>query len=164
MVMIGTALPQSLSPARASAVPEQQRYDPRTRALIEGPIAATLIRLAAPNVLVMLAQTSVGLVETYFVGKLGTDPLAGVALVFPVVMLMQMMSAGAMGGGMSSAIARALGGGRRADADALALHAVIIGLLFGVIFTIAVLLGGDALYAVTGGSGGSLAAAKLTRP
>ena len=159
MVMIGTALPQSLSPARASAVPEQQRYDPRTRALIEGPIAATLIRLAAPNVLVMLAQTSVGLVETYFVGKLGTDPLAGVALVFPVVMLMQMMSAGAMGGGMSSAIARALGGGRRADADALALHAVIIGLLFGVIFTIAVLLGGDALYAVMGGSGGSLAAA-----
>ena len=141
------------------AAPEQPRYDPRTRALIEGPIAATLIRLAAPNVLVMLAQTSVGLVETYFVGKLGTDALAGVALVFPVVMLMQMMSAGAMGGGMSSAIARALGGGRRADANALALHAVIIGLLFGLIFTIAVLLGGDRLYAAMGGSGGSLAAA-----
>jgi Na+-driven multidrug efflux pump len=58
------------------AAPPQPRYDPRTRALIEGPIAATLIRLAAPNVLVMLAQTSVGLVETYFVGKLGTDALA----------------------------------------------------------------------------------------
>src|SRR5215470_13089852 len=141
------------------AAPEQPRYDPRTRVLIEGPIAPTLIRLAAPNVLVMLAQTSVGLVETYFVGKLGTDALAGVALVFPVVMLMQMMSAGAMGGGMSSAIARALGGGRRADANALALHAVIIGLLFGLIFTIAVLLGGDRLYAAMGGSGGSLAAA-----
>src|SRR6516225_12306487 len=152
-----TGTEQSQFPEHAA--PEQPRYDPRTRALIEGPIAATLIRLAAPNVLVMLAQTSVGLVETYFVGKLGTDALAGVALVFPVVMLMQMMSAGAMGGGMSSAIARALGGGRRADADALALHAVIIGLLFGVIFTIAVLLGGDALYAVMGGSGGSLAAA-----
>jgi len=130
------------SPAKPAA-PEQPRYDPRTRVLIEGPIAPTLVRLAAPNVLVMLAQTSVGLVETYFVGKLGTDALAGVALVFPVVMLMQMMSAGAMGGGMSSAIARALGGSRRADANALVLHAVIIGLLFGVIFTIAVLLGGD---------------------
>ena len=155
--MISAALLQSRSPARAA--PEAPRYDPRTRGLIEGPIAATLIRLAAPNMLVMLAQTSVGLVETYFVGKLGTDPLAGVALVFPVVMLMQMMSAGAMGGGMSSAIARALGGGRRADADALALHAVVIGLLFGLIFTIAVLLGGNALYAVMGGSGSSLAAA-----
>ena len=104
-----------LPPARA----EKIAYDPRTRALIEGPIAATLIRLAAPNMLVMLAQTSVGLVETYFVGKLGTDALAGVALVFPLLMLMQMMSAGAMGGGISSAIARALGAGRRDDADAL---------------------------------------------
>src|ERR1043166_8072002 len=128
------------------AAPEAPRYDPRTRALIEGPIAATLIRLAAPNVLVMLAQTSVGLVETYFVGKLGTDALAGVALVFPLVMLMQMMSAGAMGGGISSAIARALGAGRRADADALALHALVIALVFGAAFTIALLAGGRALY------------------
>lgn len=141
------------------AAPKEPRYDPRTRALIEGPIAATLIRLAAPNVLVMLAQTSVGLVETYFVGKLGTDALAGVALVFPVVMLMQMMSAGAMGGGISSAIARALGSDRRADADALAVHALIIGLGFGLLFTTAVLLGGNALYAAMGGSGSSLAAA-----
>src|SRR6516164_2440116 len=135
------------------------RYDLRTRALIEGPIALTLIQLAAPNILVMLAQSSVGLVETYFIGKLGTDALAGVALVFPVVMLMQMMSAGAMGGGMSSAVARALGAGRRADANALGLHALIIGLGFGLIFTIALRLGGDRLYTVMGGSGGSLAAA-----
>ena len=135
------------------------RYDLRTRALIEGPIALTLIQLAAPNILVMLAQSSVGLVETYFIGKLGTDALAGVALVFPVVMLMQMMSAGAMGGGMSSAVARALGAGRRADANALGLHALIIGLGFGLIFTIALRLEGERLYMVMGGSGGSLAAA-----
>ena len=76
--------------------------------------------------LVMVAQSSVGLIETYWVGKLGTDALAGVALVFPVLMLMQMMSAGAMGGGISSAIARALGAGRRDDADALVLHALAI--------------------------------------
>ena len=65
-----------------------------------------------------MVQASTGLIETYFIGKLGTDALAGVALVFPGVMLMQMMSAGAMGGGVSSAIARALGAGRREDADA----------------------------------------------
>jgi putative MATE family efflux protein len=138
---------------------EPPRYDPRTRALIEGPIAVTLLRLATPNMLVMLAQASVGLVETYFVGKLGTDPLAGVALVFPVVMLMQMMSSGAVGGGISSAIARALGGGRRADADALALHALVIALVFGLGFTVALLSGGGWLYAAMGGSGASLAAA-----
>ena len=147
------------TPAAEAPAPEKPHYDPRTRALIEGPIAATLVRLAAPNMLVMLAQTSVGLIETYFVGKLGTDALAGVALVFPVVMLMQMMSAGAMGGGISSAIARALGAGRRADADALALHALVIAIVFGFAFTIALLFGGRALYTLMGGSGGSLAAA-----
>ena len=148
------------SPPRRQAVGAAKRdYDKRTLALIEGPIAATLVRLAAPNVLVMLAQASVGLIEIYFIGRLGTDALAGVALVFPVVMLRQMMSAGAMGGGISSAIARALGGGRRTDADALVLHAIVIALAFGLAFSVALLAGGPRLYAAMGGSGASLAAA-----
>ena len=107
-------------------LPRTRRFDPRTRLLLEGSIVGTLLRLAAPNILVMFVQAAVGLIETYFIAKLGTDALAGVALVFPVLMLMQMMSAGAMGGGISSAIARALGGGRRADADALVLHALAV--------------------------------------
>src|SRR5437016_7600337 len=135
------------------------RFDARTRVLLEGPIVSTLLRLATPNVVVMFVQASVGLIETYFVGWLGTDALAGVALVFPLVMLMQMMSAGAMGGGISSAIARALGAGRRADADALTLHALAIAIVFGLIFMLGVLAGGPALYAAMGGSGPSLAAA-----
>src|SRR6478609_90259 len=116
--------------------------DPRTRVLLEAPTTSTLLRLAIPNMLVMLAQAAAGLIETYFIGKLGTDALAGVALVFPVVMLMQMMSSGAMGGGIASAIARALGARRRDDANALVLHAVLIALGFGLAFMAAVLLGG----------------------
>src|SRR5262245_14825955 len=135
------------------------RFDARTRVLLEGPIVSTLLRLATPNVLVMFVQASVGLIETYFVGKLGTDALAGVVLVFPVLMLMQMMSAGAMGGGIASAIARALGARRRADADALALHALAIAVVFGLGFTGAVLGGGRWLYTVMGGRDASLAAA-----
>lgn len=146
-------------PLAVAEAPQRTGFDPRTRALIEGPIAATLIRLAAPNMLVMLAQSSVGLVETYFVGKLGTDALAGVALVFPLLMLMQMMSAGAMGGGISSAIARALGGGRRADAEALVPHALAIAFFFGLAFTVVLLGGGRWLYAAMGGSGAALSAA-----
>src|SRR5437016_7038560 len=134
-------------------------FDARTRLLLEGPIVSTLLRLATPNVLVMFVQASVGLIGTAFIGKLGTEALAGVALVFPVVMLMQMMSAGAMGGGISSAIARALGAGRRADADALVLHALAISVLFGLGFMLAVLGGGPWLYRTLGGSGTSLAAA-----
>ncbi len=161
MSSVGLAAAEPPLAVAAAAAPDKPKYDPRTRALIDGPIAATLVRLAAPNMLVMLAQTSVGLVETYFVGKLGTDALAGVALVFPLLMLMQMMSAGAMGGGISSAIARALGGGRRADANALALHAVAIALGFGLAFTVGLLGGGRWLYSAMGGSGASLDAALI---
>jgi putative MATE family efflux protein len=127
--------------------------------LLEAPIAPTLLRLGAPNVLVMFAQASVGLIETYFVGRLGTDALAGVAMVFPVIMLMQMMSAGAIGGGIASAIARALGAQRRADADSLVLHALIVSLGFGIVFMLAALLGGRWLYTLMGGSGAALEAA-----
>lgn len=133
--------------------------DTRTRELLEGPIAKTLLRLTAPNTVVMAVQASVGLIETYFIGKLGTDALAGVALVFPVMMLMQMMSAGAMGGGISSSIARALGAGRRAEADALSLHALAIAVIFGLSFMLALLGGGRWLYAAMGGRGAALDAA-----
>ena len=132
-----------------------EALNPRTRMLLEAPIAPTLLRLAAPNVLVMLAQAGVGLIETYFVGKLGTDALAGMALVFPVVMLMQMTSAGAMGGGIASAIARALGARRRDDADALVLHSLVIAAVFSLIFTVGVVGGGRWLYTRMGGTGGS---------
>src|SRR3989441_146273 len=135
------------------------RFDLRTRLLLEGPIVGTLLRLATPNVLGMFVQAAVRLIETYFVAKLGTDALAGVALVFPVLMLMQMMSAGAVGGGIMSAIARALGAGRRADADALVFHALAIAVSFGLVFMLAVLGGGRWLYGALGGRGASLAAA-----
>ena len=154
------ALPRAaLSPVLVASSPPEGRFDPRTRLLLEAPIGATLLKLAAPNVLVMFVQASVGLIETYFVGWLGTDALAGVALVFPLVMLMQMMSAGAMGGGISSAVARSLGGGRRADADALALHALAIAGVFGLLFMAGALVGGRWLYTAMGGSGATLAAA-----
>jgi MATE family, multidrug efflux pump len=83
--------------------------------------------------------------------------------VFPVLMLMQMMSAGAMGGGISSAIARALGGGRRADADALVLHALAVAIVFGLLFMLTLLGGGGWLYRAMGGSGASLTAALTSR-
>lgn len=129
--------------------------DARAR-LLEGPILATLLRLSVPNIALVGAQLAVNIAETYFVGRLGTQALAGVSLVFPVVMLMQMMSAGAMGGGISSAIARALGGHRQADAEALAWHAVLIALALGAGFTIGALVFGPSLYRLLGGDGATL--------
>src|SRR5271154_6791883 len=132
--------------ATTVAAPRAAALNPRTHTLLHGAIVPTLLRMAWPNVVVMLAQASTGLIETWFVARLGTDALAGMALVFPGFMMMQMLSAGAMGGGISSAIARALGGGRRDDADALVLHAIIINLALGLTFSALVLSFGRGLY------------------
>ncbi|MDA8446941.1 MATE family efflux transporter [Paracidovorax valerianellae] len=133
--------------------------DPRTRRMLEAPLAPLMLRMAAPNVLIMVAQASAGLIETWFIGRLGTDALAGMALVFPIVMLMQMTSAGAMGGAIASAIARALGRRDRAAAESLAWAGLVIAVAFGLFFTVVLWWGGAALYRSMGGEGASLAAA-----
>ena len=144
-----------------SATTAEATLSPHTRVLLHGAIVPTLLRLAWPNILVMVAQAATGLIETYWVARLGTDALAGMALVFPGFMLMQMLSGGAIGGGISSAVARALGGGRRDDANALVLHAVVINVALGVLTGGLVLILGAPLYRALGGVEGSLAAALI---
>src|SRR5438128_904037 len=139
------AVVQPVPPVRITPA-ESRPLDPRTRVLLEAPIAGILLRLAWPNIAVMRAQASTGLIETWWVSRLGVDALAGIALVFPLFMMMQMLSAGAMGGGISSAVARALGGGRRDDADALVWHAIVTNVAIGSVFSALVLAFGPALY------------------
>jgi putative MATE family efflux protein len=131
----------------------------RQEAMLHGPIAATILALAGPTVAVLVIQTAVGVAETFYVGFLGTSAIAGVAVVFPVLMLMTMMSNGGIGGGVAAAVARALGAGRREDADALATHAIVIALVFGALFTAAALGFGPAIYAALGAHGPALKAA-----
>ena len=80
--------------------------------------------------------------ETSYIGRLGVESLAAIALVFPCVMLTMTMSGGAMGGGVASAIARALGAGDRERASTLATHALLIGLCFGLTFMLGMLIFG----------------------
>jgi MATE family, multidrug efflux pump len=124
--------------------------------ILHAPIAPTLARLAAPGIALALFQTAVSVSDTYFVGKLGTDALAGLALVFPMVMLLGMMSAGAMGGGVSSAVARALGGGNADGARQLVVHALLIALGGGLAFTLLLVGLGRGLYLLLGGRGAAL--------
>jgi putative MATE family efflux protein len=127
-----------------------------TQHLTQAPITPTLLRLSAPGLLLVAFQSMVSVGDTYFIGRLGTAPLAGLALVFPLVMLLQMTSAGAMGGGVSSAIARALGAGDAARARRLVVHALIIALGMAAAFTLLVLAFAQPLYRLLGGEGETL--------
>ena len=120
------------------------------------PILPTIWRLSLPNMVAMLAGALVTIAETSYIGRLGTFPLAGMALVFPMVMLQQMISAGAMGGGISSAISRAIGAGENHKANQLVLHAMWISLGLGVFYSFLFLVWGRDIFAFIGGSGVAL--------
>lgn len=146
----------SAAAATAAAVPAAPERGREVRRLLDGPILATLLKLAAPNVMAMVLTVAVGIAETYYIGRLGTTPLAAMALVFPFAMLTQMMSSGAMGGGVSSAVARALGAGDAKRAAALAMHATLIGAAAGLAYSAVFLLFGPVFYRALGGSGAVL--------
>lgn len=126
---------------------------PSRNPLLEGPILRTLLWLAWPNIIALTAGTCVVIAETSYIGRLGTESLAAMALVFPFVILTMTMSGGAMGGGVSSAIARALGAGDRERASLLAAHALLIGIGFGLVFMLGMLIFGPTLLEKLGGRG-----------
>ena len=159
MQLPGAALPSPaptvpVAPSLPPAAPP-----PAANPLLTGPILPTLLRLAVPNVLSMTMAVLVGIAETWYIGLLGTEPLAAMALVFPFAMLTGMMSAGAMGGGVSSAISRALGAGDLARANTLAQHAAVIGAGAGAVYTVLIIAAGPWLYHLLGGRAEVLAQA-----
>ena len=121
--------------------------------LLRDAILPTLLRLSVPNMVAMGMAVLVAVAETYYVGRLGTPALAAMALVFPFAMLTQMMSNGAMGSGVSSAISRALGAGDKDKASALAVHAIVIGGVVGLLYSLLFVLCGAVFYRWLGGQG-----------
>jgi Na+-driven multidrug efflux pump len=154
---LATFCPAS-SPTTAASPTAVRPVAARTKLLLEGPVLSTLLRLAAPNILNLLAIAGVITFDGLFVGRLGPDALAGVSLAFPFVMLIQRTAASGMGGGVSSAIARALGSGKRDVADALAFHTFILAIALAAAFSTVLLLGAPLIFRCMGGDGATLAA------
>src|ERR1700742_2488685 len=164
-----TAAPGSLSLDATSGAGDTQGHpeakpaktgNEQTRAaILTGPILPTLLKLALPTMVVLVAQTAVNIAEGYYVGFLGTDALAGVAMVFPVFMLMTMMSNGGLGSGVAASVARAVGAGNKKDADALVLHALVLAVIVGAAFMFGAIKGGPILYRALGGRAEALEAA-----
>src|SRR5437899_6181604 len=151
--------PPSFSPTVATRPAAARPVAARTKLLLERPVLSTLLRLAAPNVLNLLAIAGMITFDGLFLGRLGADALAGVSLAFPFVMLMQHAANGGVGGGVSSAIARALGAGRRERADALVHHTCLLALALAALFSTTMLLGAPYVFRWMGGQGEVLSAA-----
>src|SRR5712691_10084698 len=139
--------PPSLAAAKHVAPPTAAR----TKLLLEGPILPTLLRLAAPNVMNLLAFAGVITFDGFFLGRIGTDALAGASLAFPWVMLVLQTTNSGMGTGVSSAVARALGAGRRDRADDLVFHAFLLAIALAAIFSTTMLLGAPFMFRWMGG-------------
>ena len=130
-----------------------------TQRILEAPIAMVLWRLATPNVFAVATLTAVTLADAWYVGQLGTAALASLALVFPFLTLTQMMAGGAIGGGITSSVARALGAGSSDRAESTAWHAVLIATAMSVIYMIVLGLFARPIFQLLGGEGAALSGA-----
>jgi putative MATE family efflux protein len=127
--------------------------DQRTQQLLTAPAMPLLLSMSAPNSVAFLIQAAVSMAEVWFIGRLGSASLAAIALVFPLLMLFQTLSGGAMGGAVASAIARALGAGDQQRAETLIWHALALAAMGAVALLVVFLLAGSEFLRFLGGSG-----------
>jgi putative MATE family efflux protein len=125
----------------------------RTHAMLNEPPLRLLLQMTAPNTLAFTLQACVNLAEIYMIGRLGTEALAAIALVFPLLILVQTMSGGPLGGAITASIARALGNGHRDNAERLVWHAIYGALIGAATFFILFVLFGRQLLMLLGGEG-----------
>src|SRR5579872_22955 len=145
------SIPATAMAAPAAASAATRPVAARTKLLLEGPVFTTLLRLAAPNVLNLVAFVGVIIFDGFFLGKIGTSALAGASLAFPWIMIMLQTTNSGMGAGVSSAVARALGAGQRERADELTFHAFLLALALAAIFSAVMLLAAPRLFGWMGG-------------
>ena len=106
------------------------------RDLTTGPVWRELAVIAGPMVFGLAAVLSVGLVDTFFVSKLGTQQLAALSFAFPVTVVMTGLCIG-LGAGAASVVSREIGAGDEDCARRMALHSMLLGILTLVAVSIA---------------------------
>jgi putative MATE family efflux protein len=151
--------------ATAGVFPEERREHmtctiaplaPRTRLLLAAPVLSALLRLSAPNLAEALARVTFLTADAVFVSWLGSDALAAVSIVFPLLLMFQSSTASGFGAGVSASIGRALGAGAHERARALAGTAVALALTAAITTTAFFVLLGPTLYHGMGARGRTL--------
>jgi len=96
------------------------------RDLTQGSVGIKLLGLAGPMMFGIAAVLSVQLVDTFFVGRLGTDPLAALSFAFPVALTLTSLAIG-LAAGTASVVARGIGRGRLRTVQRRATDALVLG-------------------------------------
>lgn len=144
------------NPTIAAAMPRAGSQISNVQRSLEGSIPGVLLRFAVPSLLQILIQSAVAIVEIFLLSRLGTDALAGISAVFPIVTLFVAVTTVGMGGAVSSAVARSLGARNVPEAEAVAMHAILLCLVFGMISAAVLIFFGPEIYGALGATGEAL--------
>lgn len=120
-----------------------------SRDLTQGSISKTLFSLAGPMMLGIVAMVSVSIIDTYFVGKLGTQELTALSFTFPVAMAVTSIAIG-LGAGAASVVSRAIGADNIKDAKRLTTDAFVLAMFIVVFIAVLGFLFVEPLFALLG--------------
>lgn len=96
---------------------QMYRDQPVTRPnpLLTAPMTSVLLRMTGPMILGIVAILAFNLVDTFFIGMLGTQALAAISFTFPVTFVVTSLAMG-LGAGLSAVMGHALGQGKHEEA------------------------------------------------
>jgi len=117
--------------------------------LTQGPVGGSIRSLMVPMLMGMVALISYNVADTYFVGQLGTLELAAISFTFPVSFIVGAVTM-AFGIGTSSVVARLLGANKREDVERVAIHAMLLGIVTGIVVVTIGLLTIDPVFTLLG--------------
>lgn len=108
----------------------------RKKDLTKGKIFRTLFVLAAPIVFGMALNTAFNIVDTFFIGMLGSEQLAAISVTFPVVFIFIAVASG-LAIGSTALVSQSIGARKRREASNIASHSMIIGSVSGILIALA---------------------------
>jgi len=111
------------------------------------PIVPLLFRLSIPSIIAMAVQAFYNVVDSIYVGRLGTDPLSALSLSFPLQMIIIAIAVGT-GIGTSSLISRRLGEGEKEKAANAAEHVILASILYSIIIGLIGFFFSDKLFVI----------------
>jgi putative MATE family efflux protein len=127
----------------------QKSASTERRDLLNSPIGKTLKSMTLPMLIGMVMMMSFGLVDTFFIGLLGTQELAAISFTFPVTFTLISLHIG-LGIGTSAVIARFLGSNSHDQAKESGTGALMLAFVLAVILALVGLLTVDPIFILLG--------------